>query len=47
MWLNGEIPSEEYEPVLFVTYRSNRNDFGIKDSEILSVPKARVFSPKM
>jgi len=47
MWLNGEIPSEEYEPVLFATYRSNRNDFGIKDSEILSVPKARVPSPKM
>lgn len=41
IWLNGEIPSGEYEPVLFATYRNNRNDFQIKNSEILGVPLAR------
>jgi hypothetical protein len=41
MWLNGEIPSGDYEPILFATYRSNRNDFQIKNSEILSIPLAR------
>jgi hypothetical protein len=41
IWLNGQVPQEDYEPVLFATYRNYRNDFKIKNSEILSIPLAR------
>ena len=33
MWLNGILPTGEYEPVLLVRYRDGRNDFKIKNCE--------------
>ena len=44
MWLNGDAPTGEYEPILFVRYRDERNDFKIKNCEAISPPLARVTS---
>lgn len=44
IWLNGDIPTGEYEPILMVRYRDGRNDFGIKNCEAISAPLSRVSS---
>ena len=44
IWLNGELPEELYEPILFASYRDNRNDLGIKNCSAISTPAARIRS---
>lgn len=39
-WSNGDIPSNEYDPVMTARYTSDRNDFGIKGARITIYPRA-------
>ncbi len=38
IFINGDIPSGEYEPVLHVQYRSSYNELGIKNGETMARP---------
>lgn len=44
MWVNGELPTGDYDPVLFIRYRDGRNNFKIKNCEAVSSPASRIAS---
>jgi len=45
-WQNGDVPSEQYDPVLTVRFSADRIDFGIHGARITAYPKAgRAWKP--
>lgn len=46
VWLNGDIPTGEYEPMLMVRFAPDRNNFGIPGARIQVTPaNARAWKP--
>lgn len=39
-WANGDIPSNEYDPVITARFSSDRSDFGIKGARITLYPRS-------
>ena len=46
VWKNGDIPSDQYDPVMTVRFSADRNDFGIRFARITAYPKVgRAWKP--